>query len=101
MDCKYLWERADCEYVEEQSGLCSWEDEIFNFNNVFQSIHTLFVVASMSGWNEIMYNGVDAKEMDYLPEKNVKPYAALYFVVIILVCAFFSLNLIISVVVDN
>merc|ERR1719193_1799998 len=95
---RYRW---DCEFVAEQTGGCSWDDEIFNFNHVFQSLHTLFVLASMSGWNEIMYNAVDAKGIDHLPKKDQTPYAALYFVVIILVCAFFSLNLIITVVVDN
>jgi len=82
-------------------GECEWGDEIFNFNNVFQSIHTLFVLATMSGWNDIMYRGVDVTGMNLLPNENEHPIAAIYFVVIILVCAFFSLNLIISVVVDN
>jgi len=82
-------------------GNCEWDDEVFNFNHVFESLHTLFVLATMSGWNDIMYRGVDVVGIDMIPSRDQNPHAAIYFVVIILVCAFFSLNLIISVVVDN
>jgi hypothetical protein len=82
-------------------GDCNWADELYNFNDVFQSVHSLFVLATMSGWNDIMYNAIDTNGLGNLPHENEKPQVALYFVICIVVCAFFSLNLIISVVVDN
>jgi len=99
--------KSDCEALQEElvAGgepyTCAWEDATFTFNNVFAAIHTLFVLATMSGWNEIMYMGVDTNGIDNLPSENNRPLAAMYFVIIIIICAFFSLNLIISVVVDN
>merc|ERR1719419_1151875 len=48
-----------------------------------------------------MYRGVDVTGMNILPNENKKPWVAMFFVICIVVCAFFSLNLIISVVVDN
>jgi len=95
-----LYSKADCVAAAGPSE-CDWKDEVFNFNHVFESIHTLFVLSTMSGWNDIMYRGVDVVGVDKMPSENQNPVAAMYFVVIILVCAFFSLNLIISVVVDN
>jgi len=94
-----LFNKSQCEAVN--GSRCEWADEVYNFNHVFESIHTLFVLATMSGWNDIMYRGVDVVGVDMMPSVDHNPHAAMYFVVIILVCAFFSLNLIISVVVDN
>jgi len=99
-DCPLLFSKQNCADAPDEYE-CEWEDEVFNFNHVFESIHTLFVLATMSGWNDIMYRGVDVVGVDMMPSMNQNPHAAMYFVVIILVCAFFSLNLIISVVVDN
>merc|ERR1719320_1277263 len=55
----------------------------------------------MSGWNDVMYRAIDTNGLGTLPSTGNRVYASLYFVAVILVCAFFSLNLIISVVVDN
>jgi len=93
--------RGDCFKAAEYGGDCEWGDELYNFNDVFQSVHSLFVLATMSGWNDIMYNGIDTNGLFNLPQENKKPQVALYFVICIVICAFFSLNLIISVVVDN
>lgn len=79
---------------------CEWADENFNFNNIFQAIHALFCLATMSGWNEVMYNAIDTNGIGFLPKLNNKPAIGVYFVFAIVICAFFSLNLIISVVVD-
>jgi len=95
--CINMYDREDC----EKAVGCVWEDEIFNFNHVFQSMHTLFVVASMSGWNDVMYRAIDTNGLYKLPKTDNRVHASVYFVAVILVCAFFSLNLIISVVVDN
>jgi len=90
--------REDCRAFP---GECEWRDEWFNFNDIFQAIHSLFVLATMSNWNEIMYNGVDTNGMDTLPKVDNTFLYSIYFIIIIIVCAFFSLNLIVSVVVDN
>jgi len=79
---------------------CEWADANFNFNNIFSAIHSLFCLATLSGWNEIMYNAIDTNGVDMLPKMNNKPAIGIYFVLAVVICAFFSLNLIISVVVD-
>jgi len=99
---KVLYTQSDCFRAREDLGAdCEWGDELYNFNDVFQSVHTLFVLATMSGWNEIMYNAIDTNGLWKLPSENKKPQVAMFFVICIVICAFFSLNLIISVVVDN
>merc|ERR1712142_965252 len=55
----------------------------------------------MASWNVIMYWGIDTNGLWNLPKQNANPMMSTFFLICIVVCAFFSLNLIISVVVDN
>merc|ERR1719245_1197220 len=79
---------------------CEWANENFNFDNIFEAIHALFCLATMSGWNDLMYNAVDTNGENMLPKIGNRPAYAMYFVLAIVICAFFSLYLIVSVVVD-
>ena len=97
-DCiKYVFAKEQCECFP---GLY-WYTFVMNFDNVLQSLHTIFCVASLSGWNFVMYRAVDANEMDMYLIKDNNPFSAVYFCVIVVLCSFFSLNLIVSVVVGN
>jgi len=85
-----LYTQDDCTRAEiELGGDCEWGDELYNFNDVFQSVHSLFVLSTMSGWNDIMYNAIDTNGLWRLPDENRKPWVALFFVICIVVCAFF------------
>ncbi len=46
---------------------------------------TLFCVATLAGWNFVMYEALS---------KNNKPESTMYFMIVVLLCSFFSLNLI-------
>ena len=95
---KYNINRMDCQSI---NGL-SWENSIFNFDHIFQALHTLFVAATLSGWNDIMYVAIDSPLIPgEHPTFEHEKYYALYFIAIVVLCSFFSLNLIVSVVVDN
>ncbi|ETO19248.1 sodium channel protein type 11 subunit alpha, partial [Reticulomyxa filosa] len=78
-----------------------WRATTFNFDNVFQALHTLFILATRSNWNEIMFEAVDSSGKDRPPKFDHHPVSALYFIIVIILCSFFSLNLIVSILVDN
>jgi len=82
-------------------GDIEWTNFTFNFDNVFYGIHTLFVVATLSGWNDVMFRCVDSTGEDTAPEAYHTPIVGIYFIFIIILCSFFSLNLIISIVVEH
>jgi hypothetical protein len=79
----------------------TWKNTDSNFDNVAEAMLSLFIISSLEGWPDIMYNAVDSTEHKLAPEKDVNPFAAYYFIIFILIGSFFFLNLFIAVVYYN
>ena len=62
---------------------------------------TLFVVASLEGWPDIMFRAVDGQGEEMGPRINASPMAAYYFVIYILIGSFLFLNLFVGVIFMN
>lgn len=45
-----------------------WVNQIINFDNVIKSMAALFILSSTEGWGDIMFQGVDATDIDYNPK---------------------------------
>ncbi|CAG5097992.1 Oidioi.mRNA.OKI2018_I69.XSR.g15322.t1.cds [Oikopleura dioica] len=78
-----------------------WLNQRYNFDNLGQALMSLFVLSSKDGWVQIMYNGIDAYEVDKQPVRNHNPWMLLYFISFLLIVAFFVLNMFVGVVVEN
>merc|ERR1719487_2527997 len=78
-----------------------WVNSKYNFDNLFQALMTLFVLASIDGWVDIMYQGVDTVKVDYQPQPNNRIGMILFFVSFLLVGGFFILNMFVGVIVEN
>lgn len=71
---KQLFSKANC---IEEGGV--WTLRHRNYNNVIKSAMTLFELATTEGWVDIMYEGVDATEIDYHPVENYhRPYVIFF-----------------------
>lgn len=97
-DQKYLCAKLLCESPSltpdgpnkgETHPACA--NNYFNFNNVGKSILTLYKLGQMTSWYQELYTGVRA----------TGSWALIFFIFAVLICGFFTLNLIIAVVVDN
>ena len=64
-------------------------------------MQTLFIVSSLEGWPEIMYNAVDSTDLERGPSHNATPAIAYYFVVFIFIGSFFFVNLFVGVMFLN
>lgn len=42
-----------------------WVDSYNNFNNVINSIYTLFAISTTDNWALSLYAGIDATSVDY------------------------------------
>jgi len=62
---------------------------------------TLFVVSSLEGWPDIMYQGIDSTSIEKGPQKDANIIYSLYFVGFILVGSFFFLNFFVGVIFLN
>lgn len=74
-----------------------------NFDNIFNSIITLFVLSTVEGWPNYLFYFVDADKIsddgeNLGPEKNGNRLFMLYFIVFIFVGSMFLINLFIGVV---
>lgn len=58
---------------------------------------TLFIVSSLEGWPDIMYQALDIVGLDKGPLLENQPYQAGFFILFILVGSFFLLNFFIGV----
>ena len=88
----------------------AWRPYPYTFNNIGAAILTLFEVATLEVWLNIMYVAMDTRGFDpgKLPELvplqpilNANPWYALYFVFFVIVGAFFILNLFVGVTIDK
>ncbi|KAG2489238.1 hypothetical protein HYH03_012259 [Edaphochlamys debaryana] len=78
-----------------------WVNPTANFDNVGIAILSLFQVATLELWVDIMFSAVDTAGVDKQPLWNHRPYFVLFFVVFVLVCSFFVLNLFIGITLDK
>jgi hypothetical protein len=62
---------------------------------------TLFVVSSLEGWPDIMYQGIDATGIETGPRKDASIIYSLYYVTFILIGSFFFLNFFVGVIFLN
>lgn len=71
------------------------------YDNVFVSMMTFFEISTLEMWPGMMYDAIDAKGYDMVPEENYNFLMSMVFVIFIFVTTFFIMNLFISVIVDK
>ncbi|CAF3418144.1 unnamed protein product [Rotaria socialis] len=89
--------RQQCEGMPDHR----WKNQQYNFDNLGQALLCLFVLSSRDGWVQIMYNGIDAVEVDVQPIRNYNPAKIVYFISFLLLVGFCILNMFVGVVVEN
>lgn len=78
-----------------------WLNSIVNFDNIFFSMMSLFVLMSTEGWADIMFKGVDATDIDLLPQENMNVGWFFFFMAFMVIGSMFTLNLFVSIVVNT
>ncbi|CAF4604697.1 unnamed protein product, partial [Rotaria sp. Silwood2] len=58
--------RQQCEAMPDHR----WQNQQYNFDNLGQALLTLFVLSSKDGWVQIMYNAIDAVDVEMQPIRN-------------------------------
>uniref|UniRef100_A0A7S1XCD4 Voltage-gated ion channel superfamily n=1 Tax=Tetraselmis chuii TaxID=63592 RepID=A0A7S1XCD4_9CHLO len=78
-----------------------WVNKAANFDNVWNSLITLFEMATLEMWLDIMYDAVDSTGVDQQPIRDSKLWICLVVVIFLVVCSFFVLNLFVGVTIDK
>jgi voltage-dependent calcium channel L type alpha-1D len=104
LECEYLWYNEDIPTSKEVC-LClggAWVPVVpQNFDNVLNGITLLFEISTTEGWVQVMHAAVDQRGVDMEPVRDHSPIWAIFFVIFILICAFFLVELFVGVVLEN
>lgn len=75
----------------------SWKRFNYNFDDIFQAMLTLFGVASLEGWPDVLVAAIDTTEINEGPELEVNVLMGFFFILFILVGSFFLMNFFVGV----
>lgn len=78
-----------------------WENSVYNFDNVYNALITLFLMSTIAGWSDIMMTCATSDSVDYLSGTQLNAIWVIFFIIFIIVGAFFFLNLFVGVVIST
>lgn len=76
-----------------------WQLNEFNFNDVGQGMLTLFTVSTFEGWPALLYVAIDSTGEDVGGLINNRQVVAIFFIIYIIVVAFFMVNIFVGFVI--
>eukprot|EP00759_Apiculatamorpha_spiralis_P035871 PhF_6_TR36344/c0_g1_i1/m.53273 len=79
----------------------AWKSAHTNFDHIFSSMLTLYTVATLEGWTNVMLLGIDTVDTTTAPRRDNNPYIAGFFIAYVMIMAFFVLNMFIGVLIDT
>ncbi|TNM87112.1 hypothetical protein fugu_007342 [Takifugu bimaculatus] len=76
-----------------------WLNSDFNFDNVLYGMLALFTVSTIEGWPELLYRAIDSDKEDMGPVFNNRVDVSIFFIVYIILIAFFMMNIFVGFVI--
>ncbi|KAL0859668.1 hypothetical protein ABMA27_010787 [Loxostege sticticalis] len=76
-----------------------WTRYDFHFDNVMKGMLTLFTVSTFEGWPGLLYVSIDSNAEDRGPVTNFRPIVAAYYIIYIIIIAFFMVNIFVGFVI--
>lgn len=76
-----------------------WKANQYNFDDVSNAMLTLFTVSTFEGWPQLLYISIDSNVEDTGPIMNHRPVVAIFYIVYIIVVAFFMVNIFVGFVI--
>ncbi|XP_055713319.1 muscle calcium channel subunit alpha-1-like isoform X3 [Phlebotomus papatasi] len=77
----------------------SWSRKRFHFDDVSKAMLTLFTVSTFEGWPGLLYDSIDSNAEDSGPIHNFRPVVAAYYIIYIIIIAFFMVNIFVGFVI--
>ncbi|XP_004625386.1 voltage-dependent L-type calcium channel subunit alpha-1S [Octodon degus] len=99
-ECKgfyYVYKDGDPTQIELRPR--QWLHNDFHFDNVLSAMMSLFTVSTFEGWPQLLYKAIDANEEDVGPIYNNRVEMAIFFIIYIILIAFFMMNIFVGFVI--
>ncbi|CAL7937215.1 unnamed protein product [Xylocopa violacea] len=101
--------KAECQgtYLEFENGNINkpvmkernWCQNRFHFDDVAKAMLTLFTVSTFEGWPSLLDVSIDSNKEDHGPIHNFRPIVAAYYIIYIIIIAFFMVNIFVGFVI--
>ncbi|XP_055584090.1 voltage-dependent L-type calcium channel subunit alpha-1S-like isoform X6 [Falco biarmicus] len=88
---------GDPKQIELQQRV--WLPSNFHFDNVFSAMMSLFTVSTFEGWPQLLYMAIDTNAEDTGPIYNYRVEIAMFFIIYIILIAFFMMNIFVGFVI--
>ncbi|KAL9928146.1 muscle calcium channel subunit alpha-1-like isoform 1-T2 [Glossina fuscipes fuscipes] len=79
--------------------LREWKNNRFHFDDVAKAMLSLFTVSTFEGWPALLYVSIDSNKENGGPIHNFRPIVAAYYIVYIIIIAFFMVNIFVGFVI--
>ncbi|XP_059533698.1 voltage-dependent L-type calcium channel subunit alpha-1S isoform X1 [Myotis daubentonii] len=99
-ECRgYYYVYKDGDPTQMELRRREWVLSDFHFDNVLSAMMSLFTVSTFEGWPQLLYKAIDAYEEDKGPVYNHRVEMAIFFIVYIILIAFFMMNIFVGFVI--
>ncbi|XP_069315650.1 voltage-dependent L-type calcium channel subunit alpha-1S [Eulemur rufifrons] len=93
----YVYKDGDPTQIELRRR--EWVHSDFHFDNVLSAMMSLFTVSTFEGWPQLLYKAIDAHKEDRGPIYNNRVEMAIFFIIYIILIAFFMMNIFVGFVI--
>ncbi|KAM5179969.1 voltage-dependent L-type calcium channel subunit alpha-1S [Mantella aurantiaca] len=76
-----------------------WSHSEFHFDNVLSGMMSLFTISTFEGWPDLLYRAIDSHSEDMGPIYNYRIEIAVFFIIYIILIAFFMMNIFVGFVI--
>ncbi|ELW57722.1 Voltage-dependent L-type calcium channel subunit alpha-1S [Tupaia chinensis] len=99
-ECRgYYYVYKDGDPTQIQLRPREWKNNDFHFDNVLSAMMSLFTVSTFEGWPQLLYRAIDSYEEDRGPVYNHRVEMAIFFIIYIILIAFFMMNIFVGFVI--
>ncbi|KAG8518020.1 LOW QUALITY PROTEIN: Voltage-dependent L-type calcium channel subunit alpha-1S, partial [Galemys pyrenaicus] len=93
----YVYKDGDPTQIELRRR--EWIHNDFHFDNVLSAMMSLFTVSTFEGWPQLLYKAIDSHAEDMGPIYNNRVEMAIFFIIYIILIAFFMMNIFVGFVI--
>ncbi|XP_032955552.1 voltage-dependent L-type calcium channel subunit alpha-1S isoform X2 [Rhinolophus ferrumequinum] len=93
----YVYKDGDPTQIELHPR--EWIHNEFHFDNVLSAMMSLFTVSTFEGWPQLLFKAIDSNKDDTGPVYNNRVEMAIFFIVYIILIAFFMMNIFVGFVI--
>uniref|UniRef100_A0A7P0TBJ5 Voltage-dependent L-type calcium channel subunit alpha n=1 Tax=Homo sapiens TaxID=9606 RepID=A0A7P0TBJ5_HUMAN len=93
----YVYKDGDPMQIELRHR--EWVHSDFHFDNVLSAMMSLFTVSTFEGWPQLLYKAIDSNAEDVGPIYNNRVEMAIFFIIYIILIAFFMMNIFVGFVI--